>query len=187
MVSRDIYINETTRHAHIILPPAPCLTEEHADLFFANMAVGDGMHWSAPVLQSTPQQRRDGQILLEPAERLGGGITGIRPLDAMLRALGVRLTPAHLADVALRLGPYGDHLLLWSKGLSRRKLLAAPHGVDLGALRPGFRRRVHHSGRRIWLIHGHANVRMPKDALHSRQVRPEQHQQRSSRVPRVAN
>jgi anaerobic selenocysteine-containing dehydrogenase len=151
MASIDVYINETTRHANIILPPAPCLAEDHMDLFFANMAVRNGMRWSEQVVDSKPGERRDADILLELVRRLGGGITAIRPLDALLRALHIELTPADLADFGLRLGPYGDRFLPWSKGLTGKRLRAAPHGVDLGALEPGFRRRVFHRGKRIQL------------------------------------
>ncbi|WP_428261940.1 molybdopterin-dependent oxidoreductase [Haliangium sp.] len=151
MVSIDVYVNETTRHADYILPPASTLAEDHVDFFFANMAVHDAVRWSQPALAPGPEQRLDWQIVLELAERMGGGIMAMRPLDALLRALRIRITPAHLAGWALRMGPYGDHFLPWSKGLNPRKLQAAPHGVDLGPLKPGVRRRVYHRGRRIQL------------------------------------
>lgn len=151
MVSIDTYVNETTRHAHIILPPAPSLAEDHADLFFANVAVHNGMRWTDPVLDAAAHERLDWQILLELIERLGGGITGLRPVDAALRASGVRLSPAHLLTGALRLGPYGDRFLPWSRGLNRKRLAAAPHGIDLGPLEPGYRHRVFHPGGRVAL------------------------------------
>jgi anaerobic selenocysteine-containing dehydrogenase len=149
MVSIDPYINETTRFADLILPPAPALAEDHADFFFANMAVRDGMRWSPAVVERRADERLDWEILLEIADRMGGGIMGIRPVDALLRALSIRVTPATLANVALRTGPYGDHFLPWSKGINRARLEKAPHGVDLGPLKPGFRHRVRHRGRRL--------------------------------------
>jgi anaerobic selenocysteine-containing dehydrogenase len=149
MVSIDSYINETTRFADVILPPASVLTEEHADFFFANLAVRDGIHWTLPVVERGADERRDWEIVLELAERMGGGITGRRAVDAALRALGVRVTPGALASFALRTGPYGDHFLPWRKGLTRAQLHGKPHGVDLGPLKPGFRRRVYHRDGRI--------------------------------------
>jgi anaerobic selenocysteine-containing dehydrogenase len=80
---------------------------------------------------------------------MGGGITGQPLVDTALRALGVRLTPGALADFVLRTGPYGDQFLPWRRGLTRERLHAQPHGVDLGPLKPGIRRRVRHRGGRL--------------------------------------
>jgi anaerobic selenocysteine-containing dehydrogenase len=151
MVSIDVYVNETTRFADIILPPASLLAEDHVDLMFANMAVRNGVHWNAPVVERGPDERLDWEIILELAERMGGGITGLRPVDAVLNALGIRVTPATMAEIALRTGRYGDWFLPWRKGLTRKRLQAQVHGVDLGPLAPGFGHRVFHRGGRVQL------------------------------------
>jgi anaerobic selenocysteine-containing dehydrogenase len=65
--------------------------------------------------------------------------------------LRIDVTPARIAGIALRVGPHGDRFLPWSKGLNPGRLQAAEHGVALGPLEPGFRRRVFHPGRRLQL------------------------------------
>jgi anaerobic selenocysteine-containing dehydrogenase len=61
MVAIDAYVNETTRFADLILPPASMLTEEHADFFFANMAVRDSVHWTRPVVAPGPANGATGR------------------------------------------------------------------------------------------------------------------------------
>src|SRR5436309_968298 len=154
MVSIDIYINETTRHADVILPPCWNLAEDHIDLLFCAVAVRNIARWSPPVVERQEDERADWEILLELTERLGGGPLGEPWLDRMLhwlRPLGVRWTPTGFLNLLLRLGPYGDRFLPWSDGLNLEKLKAAPHGIDLGALQPGVERRLYHRDKRIHL------------------------------------
>ncbi len=159
MVAVDLYVNETTRHADLILPPAWSLTEDHYDLFFAPVAVRNIARVSPAVLPARPGERQDWEILLSLAEGLGGGLTGVRPVDALLRLArraGLRATPNHLLDLLLRTGRHGDGLLprplrfgRFRGGLSLSALARLPRGVDLGALEPGVARRVLHRDRRV--------------------------------------
>jgi len=154
MVSIDIYINETTRHADVILPPCWNLAEDHIDLLFAAVAVRNIARWSPPVVEREQGELADWEILLELTERLGGGALGDPWLDRLLRwlrPLGVRWTPTGFLALLLRLGPYGDRFLPWSGGLTLEKLKAAPHGIDLGPLQTGVERRLYHRDRRIHL------------------------------------
>jgi anaerobic selenocysteine-containing dehydrogenase len=154
MVSIDIYVNETTRHADVILPPCWNLAEDHIDLLFAGLAVRNIARWSPPVVERAAGERADWEILLELAERLGGGPLGEPWVDRVLRwarPLGLRWTPTGFLDLLLRFGPHGDRFLPWSKGLNLAKLKAAPHGIDLGPLQPGIERRVFHADKRIHL------------------------------------
>jgi anaerobic selenocysteine-containing dehydrogenase len=154
MVSIDIYINETTRHADVILPPCWNLAEDHIDVLFSAVAVRNFARWSPPVVERGEDELADWEILLELTERLGGGPLGEPWVDRVLgwlRPLGVRWTPTGFLDLLLRLGPYGDRFLPWSSGLSLAKLKAAPHGIDLGPLQPGVERRLYHRDRRIHL------------------------------------
>jgi len=154
MVSIDIYINETTRHADVILPPCWNLAEDHIDLLFSSVAVRNIARWSPPVVEPEDGEKSDWEILLELTERLGGGPLGDVWGDRILRwlrPLGVRWTPTGFLDLMLRLGPYGDRFLPWSDGLSLAKLRAAPHGIDLGPLQPGIERRLYHKDKRIHL------------------------------------
>jgi anaerobic selenocysteine-containing dehydrogenase len=150
MVSIDLYVNETTRHADLILPPAWSLAEDHVDLLFANVSVRNVVRWSPPVVARAPGERADWEILLDLIRRLGGGPTGVRAIDWLYR-LGLRWEPTKTAELLLRLGRHGDRFLPWSRGLTLTKLAAAPHGIDLGPLEPGIARRVLHRGGRIRL------------------------------------
>jgi anaerobic selenocysteine-containing dehydrogenase len=159
MVSVDLYVNETTRHAHLILPPEGPLAEGHYDLLFAPVAVRNFARWSPAALPPSPDGRADWEILLALAEGQGGGMTGTRPLDALLRAaarFGRRATPEHVVDLLLRTGAHGDGLLprplrfgRFRRGLSLTRLRELPHGADLGPLETGVLRRVLHRDRRV--------------------------------------
>src|SRR5215470_9935981 len=154
MMSIDIYINETTRHADVILPPCWNLAEDHIDLLFSSLAVRNIARWSPPVVEKQDGELADWEILLALTERLGGGPLGEPWLDRVLgwlRPLGVRWTPTGFLGLLLRLGPHGDRFLPWSNGLNLSKLKAAPHGIDLGALRPGLDGRLYHRDKRIHL------------------------------------
>ncbi len=153
-VAVDIYVNETTRQAHVILPPCWSLAEDHVNLLFSQLSVRNFARWSPPVVAKGRGERADWEILAELTERLGGGPMGTPWLDRLLRLVrpvGLRFEPTAVADLLLRLGPYGDRFLPWSNGLSMRRLRAAPHGIDLGPLVPGYERRIYHRDRRIHL------------------------------------
>jgi anaerobic selenocysteine-containing dehydrogenase len=154
MVSIDLYVNETTRHADVILPPASSLTDDHVDVLFPGSAVRNVVRWSPAVVARRPGELADWEILLELSERLGGGPTGRPLLDRVLRyakRLGLRWHPDHFVDLLLRSGPRGDRYVPGRRGLNLRTLRQAPHGIDLGPLEPGVTRRVLHRDRRIHL------------------------------------
>jgi anaerobic selenocysteine-containing dehydrogenase len=157
MVSIDLYVNETTRHADVILPPAWGLAEEHVDLMFANYMIRNVARWSPAVVERGPDERADWEILLALTERLGGGPSGNAVMDGffgVLRWFGIRWDPNTMADFALRTGRYGDGFLPWSRGLNLKKLAAAPHGIDLGPLETGIARRVFHKDGKVHLADG---------------------------------
>jgi anaerobic selenocysteine-containing dehydrogenase len=154
VASIDLYVNETTRHADVILPGAWSLAEDHVDVLVAGFAVRNVARWSPPVVPRGADERADWEILLALVERLGGGPMGVPALDAAYRLgkrVGLRWDPTSTADLVLRLGAHGDRFLPWSRGLSMRKLRAAPHGLDLGTPRPGVAHRVFHRSGRMQL------------------------------------
>ncbi|HVU02748.1 MAG TPA: molybdopterin-dependent oxidoreductase, partial [Polyangiaceae bacterium] len=143
----DFYVNETTRHAHVILPPAGPLADDHVDLFFSNAMARNAIRWTEPPLPRAPDERNDWEILLELAFRMGGGPSGIPLLDAPFRLawrLGRPYALDDLVDLAIRVGPHGDKFLPFGKGLRGESVRASPDGVDLGPLGPGIRKRVYH-------------------------------------------
>ena len=154
MVSIDLYVNETTRHADLILPPSGFLSEEHYDLFFGLMSVRNIVRRSPPVLERQPGQLHDYEILVALARRLGGGPTGMRALDALLgvaERLGFPFSPRPTLELLLRTGAWGDRYLPWRKGLRLADVDAASHGVDLGPLATGIAHRVFHPGHKVEL------------------------------------
>ncbi|MEW6270099.1 MAG: molybdopterin dinucleotide binding domain-containing protein, partial [Thermodesulfobacteriota bacterium] len=154
MASIDIYVNETTRHADLILPPAWSLAEEHFDLLFPLISVRNVVRRSPPVVEKRADELHDWEILLALTRRLGGGPTGVPALDRVLNLaerVGLRWTPLPTLSFLLRSGAWGDGFRPWRKGLTMRDLDRAPHGIDLGPLEPGVARRVQHADRRVHL------------------------------------
>lgn len=152
MVAVDLYVNETTRHANVILPPAWCLSEPYVDTFFGAMSVRNIGRSSPAVVSSPPDAKADWQILLGLIERLGGGPTGIKAADWALRVAqtcGYRWQPETMINFLLRTGRHGDKYLPWSSGLNLKKLEEFPHGLDLGPLEVGIKHRVTHSHQRV--------------------------------------
>lgn len=137
MVSIDPYVNETTRHAHVILPPTGPLERDHYDAVFHALAIRNTARFSQAVFKKPDGARHDWEILAALAERVGGGKGTFGRLRT--RAEGEvtkRLGPRRMVDLALRTGPYGAKLSPFRKGVSVRHLLENPHGVDLGPLVP---------------------------------------------------
>jgi anaerobic selenocysteine-containing dehydrogenase len=143
-VAIDFYLNETTRHAHLILPPSSPLEREHYDLIFHSLAIRDTAKYSAPVFAKPAEARHEWEIMQAIATRLNGGIVA-RLRGAALAAGG----PSLMLDYALRTGPYGKGFSPFRRGLSLRALKDAPHGVDLGALKPSLLRKLRTKNRRI--------------------------------------
>jgi anaerobic selenocysteine-containing dehydrogenase len=126
-VAIDPYLNETTRHAHIILPPAIGLEVPHYDVIFHHFAVRNTARYSEPVFALEPHQRYDYEIFGALRERLTGK-AGDLPEERLERGF---------AD-----GPYATTLA---------DLRAHPHGVDYGPLRPAMPDRLLTANSRIAL------------------------------------
>jgi len=128
MVSIDIYRNETSRHADLILPTTFGLEHEQYSVLNLGLAVRNVAHWSPAILEKPKDLRHDWEVLLslaEHVERARGGLEAVkgRARGGFGRAMGAR----RMLDIFLRIGPHR---------LSVSKLRNAPHGIDLGALEP---------------------------------------------------
>ncbi|HVQ39863.1 MAG TPA: molybdopterin-dependent oxidoreductase [Pyrinomonadaceae bacterium] len=131
MVAIDFYVNESTKHAHIILPPSSSLERGHYDLAFNLLAVRNTAKFSPPLFQPDAETRHDWEIFLELETRMKhAGQSGRVRRKLTKRFLG----PERILDLGLRLGPYGAKLNPFATGLTLRKLKAATHGIDLGPL-----------------------------------------------------
>jgi len=116
MVSIDIYINETTRHAHLILPPATGLEVSHYDLTFNALAVRNVTRFSEPLFPKLNEAKYDWEIFQELTARLTGEYT----TDFQAQ------DPHAKVDMGLRFGAYK---------LNLDELRKHPHGIDLGPLK----------------------------------------------------
>ncbi|GAA3443565.1 molybdopterin-dependent oxidoreductase [Planomonospora venezuelensis] len=154
MVAVDPYLNETTRHAHVILPPPPVLRSPHYDLSLLFVAVRNYARFSPPVLPPEPGRPSESEILARLAMIASGQGAGADPalldeliLDQMLRrAVETPGSSVEGRDAAeLRAGLDGESgaelrldamLKLGPYGLSLAALREHPHGIDLGPLQP---------------------------------------------------
>jgi anaerobic selenocysteine-containing dehydrogenase len=163
MVSIDIYRNETTRHANVILPAERELTRGHYDLALYSLAIRNVANYSPPVFDIGPNEMPEWRVLLHLAaiaagqgahadidalddmvvagivqkavSRQGSNVEG-RNAEELLGTLASRRGPERVLDAMLRTGPYGDGFGADPDGLSLSVLEANPHGVDLGPLQP---------------------------------------------------
>ncbi|MEW2300953.1 molybdopterin oxidoreductase family protein [Streptomyces sp. NPDC006655] len=160
MVSVDPYLNETARHADVVLPPPPPSQSPHHDFAFNTLAVRNQVRYSRPAVPLEPGRMAETEILARLI-LAAGGMHGAEPsaVDDLVigQTLGKAVTEAHspahgrdpreLAalltgdtgperrlDMMLRLGPYGDGFGARPDGLTLQRLLAHPHGIDLGPL-----------------------------------------------------
>lgn len=157
MVSLDIYCNETTRHADVILPGWSPLEDSHYDFAFPQFSDRQHARWNGPVFTPPPGHPPEWQNLLRLAAiaRGQGARADVAALDddllredlrkqaggqaeAVFEALAAsgRRGPERLVDLALRSGPWGDRFGLNPGGLTLDRVAAAPGGVDLGELAP---------------------------------------------------
>ncbi|MGP3984733.1 molybdopterin-dependent oxidoreductase [Streptomyces sp. KR80] len=172
MVAVDPYLNETSRHAHVVLPPPRPSQVPHFDFAFNNFAVRNQVRYTREALPLPDGRPDECEILARLVLCVSGMHRAAEPdavdamaIDHMLgKAVADPHSPVHgrapeeLAgqltgrtgaerrlDLMLRLGPYGDGFGAFAAdapegrrtdGLSLEKLLAHPHGIDLGPLAP---------------------------------------------------
>lgn len=130
MFAIDIYINETTRHADVILPVATGLEVPQYDIGFHNIAIHNTVKYADPLFEKEEGMKYDWEVLAALAEGLSG-----KPANGGMTAL-------QLLDMALQFGPYK---------LTLEKLRAAPHGIDLGPLQTVLPDRLFTTDKKIQL------------------------------------
>ena len=132
MVSIDIFMNETTKHADIILPPPSHLEIDHYDLIFNHFAVSNNAKFSARLFEPKEGQLYDWQIVKALIKRFS------KASNYKISFPFRYFNPKQLLNLSLMLGPYGklSSPARWFNGLSLKKLIASKHGINFGAMQP---------------------------------------------------
>ncbi|MFS2293124.1 MAG: molybdopterin oxidoreductase family protein [Actinomadura sp.] len=162
MVSVDPYLNETTRHAHVVLPPPRPAQTPHYDIALTGLAVRNYARFSPPAVPLPDGRPSEAELLARLALIASGTDGDPAALDELIirttlaKATAAEGSPVHgrdpeelrkmldagtpteqRLDMMLRLGPYGDGFGSEPSGLTLTRLRTEhPHGIDLGALEP---------------------------------------------------
>ena len=163
MVSVDIYLNETTRHADVVLPGISPLEQGHYPLAFTQLAVRNFARYSSPLFDVPEGQMPEWRIILKLAGIVGGqgadaDVDALddfvfeqllqkaistptssifeREADDIRRQVSRYRGPERLLDFQIRTGAYGDAFGSNPGGLTLAILAASDHAIDLGPLEP---------------------------------------------------
>jgi len=136
MVSVDFYVNETTQHAHVILPPVGPLEREHYDVVFHALAVRNTAKWAPPLFAPPDGTMSDWEILSALTERLQTGWSWRTIQQRWTTRARRRLKVRGMLSHAFAKGPYSRGTPEGGAPLTMATLEAHPHGVDLGPLVP---------------------------------------------------
>lgn len=137
MLSIDLYINETTRYADLILPSTSALENDHYDTTFNMFAVRNVTRFNRAILEKPEGALHDWEIFVGLAQAFAAKAG---------RELKPTIPPARMIDLGLRAGLYGDAT---EHKLSLETLRDHPHGLDLGALKPNLQPRLKTANQRI--------------------------------------
>ncbi len=150
MASIDFYVNETTRHADVILPPTCGLEHDHYDLLFLHLAVRNVTRYTEAVVSPADGALHDWQIYSELARRYarriwasekGSVVTRLKGMGT--RAAMARLAPKRLLQIGLQRGDSG---VTWDD------MKHHPEGIDLGPLKPSLVAALQAKGKRVKLL-----------------------------------
>lgn len=183
MVALDIYINETTANADIILPSTVQLEHSNYDFLFAGFAQRNYVHYSPQVFTPQPDSKGQYQLLLEISARMNGMNAedlNAMMLDGMIAHITATPELSHLnaefikdktsayedgerlLDIMLRVGPYGDKFEDDNPGLSLAKVKQQQHGIDMGPLQSVMPDLLRTEGQRLRLVHEILQADMPR-------------------------
>ena len=141
-VSIDFFINETSRHSDIILPPVSPIERSHYDLALYLTAVRNVAKYSSPPFKLDEGQLDDWEILTELSCRLTARRHGKLSKQYLSARAFQKAGPERVLDIGLRIGPYGKRFNPLGTGLSLKTLRKNPQGIDLGPLQSTLPDRV---------------------------------------------
>lgn len=164
MISVDNWLNETTRHADVILPGLSPLERAHCDDLYWMYSIASCVKWSDPAVPPQADRPGEWEIML----RLAGAMVGIAAPDVDVRAMDDLYTqgivhtacqspdtplfgrdpaevflamdgvgPERMIDLGIRVGPWGDDLGRRAGGLTLAEVRRHPDGLRLGELEGG--------------------------------------------------
>ncbi len=161
LISIDCYLNETTRHADVVLPVPSVLERPHYDLAFMQLAVHNVANWSDALFETDQPQEWEIQCRLVGLLQGMGADASVDAVDTyilstaiqkevmaedspiagkdpawVLSELGEARGPERFVDYLIRIGPYGDGFGADPEGLTLASVREHEHGLDLGALVP---------------------------------------------------
>ncbi|WP_454564538.1 molybdopterin oxidoreductase family protein [Pseudomonas sp. AIG] len=137
MVSIDLYINETTRYADLILPSTSALENDHYDTTFNLFAVRNVTRFNRAILAKPEGALHDWEIFVGLAKAFA---------EKTGKELKPTMAPSKMIDMGLRMGLYGDAS---EQKLSLATLFDHPHGIDLGALKANLASRLKTPNQRV--------------------------------------
>ena len=152
MVSLDIYVNETNRHADYVLPATTFLERDDVPVAFLGFFSTPFIQVTDPVVDPAGEARQEWEVIDQLARAVGVAPYSLPALRRLAR-LGFRIKPRQLVDLLLRTGPAGDLFGLRRSGLSLAKVERHPHGIVLGdQIATGvLPKKVRHSNGRVHL------------------------------------
>lgn len=149
LVSVDMYVTETSRHADFILPPVSPLEREDVNLLFPVFSVRNNLRYDARVFEPPASGLEDWQIMARLITEMLP--LPLRPITGrLLNGVLAQASPIRLAALGVAAGPYGV-LRRGRRGLTVRKVRESAGGVDLGPLRPRLRELIGTRDRKVHL------------------------------------
>jgi anaerobic selenocysteine-containing dehydrogenase len=177
MVSVDLYRNETTRHAHVILPALSPLEQPHWDVWSWPFSLTIGGHYS-PALVSPGDRPEEWRVLARLGAIVGGNPKAdLEAMDdayfaAMCQQTGVdpamalRALPQHgggrILDLCIRTAALGDQFGRKPEGLSLQSFMQQPDGIVLGTAGPQGSAAIKTPSGRIELAPTHMLADLPR-------------------------
>lgn len=156
MVAVDFYINESSRHADIILPPTSSLERPHYNIVFHTLAVQNTAKYSETLFRPAANTRSDRQIFVELWSRLQPSGLSNKFKTWVTKKTIHKKQEAGIIDLGLKKGPYPN--------LSLKKLINSKHGIDLGALKPCMPERLFTQDKQIHLMPAEMKSDLPRVA-----------------------